>query len=452
MRVLMVNKFHYLRGGSETYHFAVGKALEQMGHEVAWFAMEDSKNLPCRQSRYFVSASDYTGKTSPLKKVKDGLSLVYSLEARRKFEGLLKEFRPDVIHLNLVHRQLTFSILDAPYLKEHPVPVVYTAHDYIPICPACTMLDGAGRVCDACLDGRFRHCLERRCVKGSRIKSALAAIEAAFLRARGSYRKIDRIIAPSEFMRKKLLEGGFPAEQVVRMCNFAKDAVLSRAHRDEDRTDHERPYLLFFGRLSKEKGIDVLVDAFLSIADCISGWRLVIAGEGPEREAIEAQLAGHQEGARVELVGFQRGAALNTFIEGASLAIVSSRCRENMPFSIVEAFAAGTPVIGSRIGGIPELVSDDGTGFLAEPGDAVSLAEAILRGVELCSDAGAYRAMQFCCRSFVLGNCNQSCYIDALVSLYRKLIELKAKERSSSMSAFCSGRPLTRRRDENGGV
>lgn len=429
VRVLMVNKFHYLRGGSETYHFAVGEGLERAGHEVAWFAMEDPNNLPCRQSRHFVSASDYTGKTSPVKKLKDGLSLVYSFEARRKFEALLEEFRPDVIHLNLVHRQLTFSILDAPYLERHLVPVVYTAHDYIPVCPNCTMLDGAGEVCDACLDGRFRHCVEHRCVKGSRAKSALAAAEAAFLRRHGSYRRIDRIVAPSEFMRAKLLEGGFPAERVVRMRNFAKEEVLDRARSDEDRTDRDRPYLLYFGRLSREKGVDVLVEAFLSISNRIPGWRLVVAGEGPERDAIEAQLASHPDGGRVELVGFQRGDALSAYAERASLAIASSRWRENMPYSIIEALAAGTPVVGTRIGGIPELVSESVTGFTAEPGDAGSLADAILRGVALCGDPDSYRAMQSRCRAYVLESCDQSRYMNNLVSLYQELIEEKKEAR-----------------------
>ena len=425
LRVLMVNKFHYLKGGSETYHFAVGEALEAVGHEVAWFAMEDPKNVPCDQSRYFVSASDYTGKTSPLKKAKDGISLVYSYEAKRKFNELLEEFQPDVIHLNLVHRQITFSILDAPYLKTHAVPVAYTAHDYIPVCPNCTMLDGEGRVCDDCVSGHYSSCVRKRCVKGSRAKSALAAAEALFLRRHGSYRKVDLIIAPSEFMRSKLLEGGFPASQVVCMQNFAKDEVLSHARTDDDFTDYAHPYLLFFGRLSHEKGIDVLVDAFLSVADRIPGWRLVIVGEGSERKAIEKRLETHPEGGRVELVGFQHGGALNAYVERASLAIASSRCRENMPFSIVEAFAAGTPVVGTRIGGIPELVSEGVTGFLADPDDQGSLAEAIQRGVSLCSDEGAYRVMQGRCRSYVLERCDQSDYIEKLVSLYRELIDQK---------------------------
>ncbi len=428
LKVLMVNKFHYLKGGSETYHFAVGESLEAMGCDVAWFAMEDPRNLPCRQSKYFVGAADYTGKTGPLKKVRDGLSLIYSVEARDKFNALLEEFRPDVIHLNLVHRQLTFSILDAPYLREHRVPVVYTAHDYIPVCPACTMLDGQGNVCDDCLSGSFSPCARKRCVKGSRAKSALAVMEANSIRRRGSYTKIDRVIAPSEFMRSKLVEGGFPADQVVFMQNFAKDTVLASARDAQDRTDRDNPYLLFFGRLSREKGVDVLVDAFLAAIPSLPGdLRLVIAGDGPERGAIEERLAAADpaDAERVELVGFQAGEDMRRYAERASLAIASSRWRENMPYSIVEAFALGTPVVGTDIGGIPELVMEGETGFVCEPGDAGSLSEAIIRGVAACADREAYARMQNNCRNYVLARCDQSAYMDRLIALYQELIDTK---------------------------
>lgn len=423
LRILMVNKFHYLRGGSETYYFAVGESLAQMGHNVAWFSMQDPQNLPCDQAEYFVSNSNYTGKTSAVHKLKDGLSLVYSFEARKKFEKLLEDFRPDVIHLNLVHRQLTFSILDAPYLKKHAVPVVYTAHDYILICPNYTMLDGSDAVCEACLDGHFCHCIARRCVKKSRAKSMLAAAEAAFLRAHGSYHKIDRIIAPSEFMHAELLAGGFDDSRIVTMQNFVTDEALSQACKDTDDTHHANPYLIFFGRLSHEKGIEVLLDAFLSIAHLIPRWRLFIVGAGPEQKAVASKLAGQSE--RVVLTGFQQGTALEKLVRGASLAVCPSRWRENMPYSIVEAFAAGTPVIGTRIGGIPELISEGSTGFLAEPDNASSLAQAILRGVTLCNNRNAYRSMQAQCRAFVLEHCNQATYMKRLVSLYQALIDEK---------------------------
>ena len=425
MRVLLVNKFHWPKGGSETYYFALAKALRAAGYEVAFFSMQDERNLPCDQASYFVPASDYNGKSSPVVKVREALSIAYSREALRRFEALCRDFRPDVVHMNLVHRQITLSILDAPYLAENHIPVVWTSHDYIAVCPSYTMLDGNGMICDACLDGDFCHCVERRCVKRAWSKSALATHEARSIRRRGLYRRIDQIIAPSEFMRRKLLEGGFPESQIICMQNFVPGDVLARARTNEDFTDRACPYLLFFGRLSREKGVDALADAFLSIVDRLPDWRLVIAGEGPECEAVKAQLAEHPKGNRVELVGFQQGEALRRLVERASLAVSPSRWRENMPYSIVEAFSVGTPVVGTRIGGIPELVTEGGTGFLAEPDDASSLAEAILRGVTLCSNLESYCVMQSRCRSYVLENCDQFRYMERLVSLYRELIDQK---------------------------
>ena len=421
LRVLMVNKFHYLKGGSETYYFAVGEALEEKGNEVAWFAMQDSKNLPCKQSGYFVPASDYNGKLSPAKMVREATTLAYSPMALNRFERLLEDFRPDVIHLNLIHRQITFSILDAPYLKEHPVPVVYTAHDYIPVCPNCTMLDGKGEVCDDCLVGDFSACVKKRCVKGSRAKSWLAAHEAKFLHQKGYYEKIDRIIAPSEFMRNKLIQGGFSERQVVHMQNFAKDEVLEWARNADDMTDWKNPYILFFGRLSKEKGVSVLIDAFEhALPQLPENVRLVIAGEGPERDALMSR-----SDDRVEFVGFKQGDELEKLVSGATLACCPSIWRENMPYSIVEALAEGTPVVGSRIGGIPESVIEGETGWLAEPGDISSLSEVLMHAMNTAADASAYRAMQQRCRSYVLENCNQSKYMDKLNGLYHDLISQK---------------------------
>ncbi len=428
MRVILVNKFHYRKGGSETYYFDVAEGLLQRGHEVHYFAMEGAENETCADSDLFVSSKDYNGPSGAADKVKAAASLIYSKEARERFQALCERVRPEVVHMNLVHRQITLSILDAPYLKEHKVPVVFTSHDYILVCPSYVMLDGAGEVCDACLGGKFAKCLKRKCVKGSTAKSAMAVMEAEFLKATHAYRKIDRIIAPSEFMRSKLLEGGFPPEQVVFMPNFAKDSVLASARDARDRTDWESPYLLFFGRLSREKGIDVLVDAFLAALPSLPGnMRLVIAGDGPERSAIEEKLAAAEpaDAKRVELVGFQAGDDMRRYAERASLAIASSRCRENMPYSIVEAFALGTPVVGTDIGGIPELVTEGETGFVCEPGDVDSLADAIVRGVVACADRETYSQLQDNCREYVLARCDQEKYMERLCALYQELIDSK---------------------------
>lgn len=425
MKILLVNKFHYRKGGAETYYLTVGSELERMGHEVAYFSMKHPNNLPCKWDRYFVAQREYNDVKNPLSAVRDGIALIYSPEAKRNFQALCEEFRPDVVHLNNVHRQITLSILDAPYLKEHHVPVFYTAHDYVTICPGYLMLDGEGRVCDACLeDGKYRHCIENRCVKGSRAKSALAALEASFNRAHRSSERIDRVIAPSSFMRSKLIEGGWPEGKVVALQNFADDAILARASGVAgDVTDRESPYLLFFGRLSAEKGVDVLLRAFDAAAPSLPrDMRLIVVGDGPDATEFRELAASLDSASRIEFAGYQTGDALQTYVERASLAIASSRCRENMPYSIVEAFAAGTPVVGTRIGGIPELVADGVTGFACEPGDVATMADAMVRGAETFLDAPVYVRMQESCRAYVRENCSRDKFMDQLVELYEEAV------------------------------
>ena len=425
MKILLVNKFHYRKGGAETYYLTVGSELERMGHEVAYFSMKHPNNLPCKWDKYFVTQREYNDVKNPLSAVRDGIALIYSPEAKRNFQALCEEFRPDVVHLNNVHRQITLSILDAPYLKEHHVPVVYTAHDYVTICPGYLMLDGEGRVCDACLeDGKYRHCIENRCVKGSRAKSALAALEASFNRSHHSNERIDRVIAPSRFMRSKLIEGGWPEGKVLALQNFADDAILARASGvANDVTDRESPYLLFFGRLSAEKGVDVLLRAFDAAAPSLPrDMRLIVVGDGPDAAEFRELAASLDSASRIEFAGYQTGDALQTYVERASLAIASSRCRENMPYSIVEAFAAGTPVVGSRIGGIPELVANGVTGFACEPGDVATMADAMVRGAEAFLDAPVYVRMQESCRAYVRENCSRDKFMDQLVELYEEAV------------------------------
>ncbi len=264
MRILLVNKYFYRKGGAETYFFALAEGLKALGHEVAFFSMRHPNNEPSYWSKYFVSEKDYVGKISAFQQAKEAATLVYSFESKRQFEALLEEFKPDVIHMNNVHRQLTLSIVDAPYLKKHHVPVVYTAHDYILLCPAYTMVDGHGKVCDRCLDRRFLHAVENTCVKGSKVKSGLAFLEAEFLKRHHSYDKIDKIIAPSEFMKSKLDEGGY-AGRTVAMQNFLTESQMAMARKvmNTGKFDTVEPYFLFFGRLSREKGILTLVEAFL---------------------------------------------------------------------------------------------------------------------------------------------------------------------------------------------
>lgn len=444
MRILLVNKYFYRKGGAETYCFALAEGLKALGHEVAFFSMKHPNNEPSYWSKYFVSEKDYVGEISAFKKVQEASTLIYSFEAKRKFEALLEEFKPDIIHMNNVHRQLTLSILDAPYLKKHHVPVVYTAHDYILLCPAYTMVNGRGEVCDACLDRHFMHATKNVCVKGSRAKSALAAMEAEFLKFHHSYDKIDLIIAPSQFMKDKLDEGGF-AGKTVAMQNFLTDLQMAmgtrvaNTHKFEDAKAGSRPYFLFFGRLSKEKGILTLVKAFLQAAGLANEsadtqsddqsarvlpdtWDLHIVGEGPERGAIEQLIAsaGPQAASRIHLLGYKSGEELQREVGNARFTVLSSEWRENMPYSGLESLAAQTPIIGARIGGIPELVEEGETGFTFESGNAHDLADRLLETALIGKHE--YAAMQWQCGEYVGKRCRQQIYAEQLIKRYTELL------------------------------
>lgn len=456
MRILLVNKYFYRKGGAETYFFALAEGLRALGHEVAFFSMQHPNNESSYWNKFFVSEKDYVGDISAFKKVQEASTLIYSFEARRKFEALLEEFKPDVIHMNNVHRQLTLSILDAPYLKKHHVPVVYTAHDYILLCPAYTMVNGRGEVCDACLDKHFIHATKNVCVKGSRVKSALATMEAEFLKLHHSYDKIDLIIAPSEFMKSKLEEGGF-AGKVVALQNFLTDSQMEMArkvantHKFEDAVDGKRPYFLFFGRLSKEKGILTLVRAFLKATgltapyDSVesdgavchaaesseaandktilpSNWNLHIVGDGPERPEIERLVAnaGSEAASRIQLLGYKSGEDLQREVGNARFSVLSSEWRENMPYSGLESLAAQTPIIGACIGGIPELVEEDKTGFTFESGNIADLKDGLLKAAAV--DEDIYGTMQRRCIKYVTLRCGQQAYAEQLVDRYAKLL------------------------------
>lgn len=420
MRVLLVNKFHYLKGGAETYDFALAEGLQAMGHEVARFSMKHPNNVPSKWDKYFVEQREYNDSTSPAKKVADGLALIYSNEAKRNFQALCEEFQPEIVHMSNVHRQITLSVLDAPYLRQHKVSVVYTAHDYILCCPCYTMVDGEGKVCDACLDGRFRHCLEKHCMKGSRAKSALAMTEAAFLRAHKSYAKIDRIVCPSQFMKNKLDEAGF-SDKTVYLQNFLTQAQVDMANTvfNPEKYEREEPYFLFFGRLDKVKGIETLVRAFINVAyELPDEWKLKIVGDGPQRGDIEHLLAETDESIRkrIELLGYKSGEELQSIVANARFAVMPSVWRENMPYSGMEALAAGTPIIGADIGGIPELVREGETGLLFKHGDVGALSEALLYTARI--DASEFVHMRGCCLAYVKERCSQERYMHSLTSVY----------------------------------
>ncbi len=360
MRILLVNKFHYLKGGSEKYYFELGELLKEHGNEVAYFSMKDDRNIVTGDKEYFVEQIDLN-KASKLK----AFDVIYSKENKKKMQEALEDFKPDIVHLNNFQRQLSASIIDA--IKEKNIPIVFTAHDLQAICPAISMLDSKQEVCEKCLGGKYSNCFKNKCNKGSTLKSLIGTLEGRYYKKNRIYsEKIDHIITPTEFYKGKLIEDGISLDKITTIYNYIDADKYNVERTDED-------YALYIGRLSKEKGIFNLVQAFRKV----KGKTLYIAGEGPEKENIDKMIRQNRLGTKVQLLGFLNKDEIKEKISRATMVIVPSIWYENCPYSVLETLAIGKPIIGSWIGGIPELVRKDKTGLLFEYNNVQELAEKI---------------------------------------------------------------------------
>lgn len=410
MKVLLVNKYHYVRGGSETYYFGLAQLLRSAGHQVIFFAMQDAKNLPCEQSEFFVSNVDFNGDLSLKQKIKAAMRMVYSLEAKKRFSELIEKEKPDIVHINLFHRVLTASIVDVA--KKYHIPVVFTMHDLNCFCPNHTMLDH-GKICEACLHGNYFNCVKRVCFKDSRAKCMMACIESEYNKRSGLYHKIDLFITPSEFYKKKMLESGLTKNKIMCLRNFLPEVTAPPQYLGTGR------YYLYFGRLSEEKGVMTLLKAVQKTSDIM----LEIAGAGPMEEELQAYVVNMGMQERVHFNGFMSGKALTDLVAGAKCIVLPSEWYENGPYSIMEAMAAGKPVIVSGEGGLPEIVYDGRSGFICRAFDPDSLAECIQKMEKL--DAIKYNVMSKYAAEQAEKMFSANRYLETLLAEYEQLIASK---------------------------
>lgn len=410
MKILLINKFFYMRGGSETYTFALADALKAKGHDVIFFAMQDKKNLPSEYSKYFVPNVDYNGKTSVKSKITAVKNFFYSNTSAEKMEELIQNEKPDIAHIGLLHRQITFSVVDV--LKKHNIPVVMSMHDLIFACPNYTMLS-QGENCEACVKGSVFNCIRRKCVKDSTGKSVLAACEKEFLVRKKLYDKVDLYITECEFYKSLFKQSHVTRSRIICMTNFLP--VSQKYEFDRNYSD----YILYFGRFSKEKGILTLLKAH-EILKC--KYRLVLVGGGAEESNIRRFVESHHL-TNVELPGAIYGEKMDVIIKNAKAVVVPSEWYENCPYALLQSLAKGKVTIVSGIGGLPELVSDGETGYLFKPGDSRDLAEKIEKVYSM--DKPKYEAIsQRICAEAKKTHYWES-YTDALLEEYVSLINAK---------------------------
>ena len=344
MKILIVNKYLYYKGGAETYALKVGKYLEEQGNEVQYFGMNSEKNVVENSLNLYTQEMDFH--TSKLKKFFYPFKIIYSFEAKRKIKKIIKEFKPDIIHLNNINFQLTPAIIDVAY-KMH-IPVVQTVHDYQMICPNHLLYNKG--ICEKCINGNKWNCTKNNCIHESKAKSIIGSIEAIlYTKILKTYKKVSKYICPSEFLESKLLQASdIYKGKTISIHNYI-ELKENLEHREKEN------YVLFFGRLSEEKGLDIFLDVCKELPDIY----FKIAGTGP----LEKECTGVKN---VEFVGFKTGKDLEELISRAKFSIYPSVWYENCPLSILESESLGTPVITANYGGMKELVEDEKTGVLVD--------------------------------------------------------------------------------------
>ena len=352
MKILLANKFYYRRGGDCIYMLNLEQLLKTHGHDVAVFAMDYPENIETEWKRYFPNEIKFTSGVGML----ETFMRMFGLgEVKRKFNSLLNDFKPDVVHLNNIHTQLSPVI--ARLAHERRIKVIWTLHDYKLLCPRYDCLRYGNKVCEECFADKHK-VLEYKCMKNSKLASMLAYKEAVKWSCEKLESYTDVFICPSQFMYNKMAQGGFDRKKMYTLCNFID---IERTKRDSyDKED----YYCFIGRLSFEKGIETLIEAARTLP-----YHLKIIGGGPLADILKEKA----KGANIEFTGYKEWPEIKEIVGKARFSVVPSEWYENNPLSVIEAQCLGTPVLGANIGGIPELIKEGINGMCFESRNIMDL-------------------------------------------------------------------------------
>ena len=398
MRILLTNKFYYPRGGDCIHTIGLKELLESKGHDVAIFSMSHQENYVLEESKYWPSEVSFSSK-NPINLLNALLRPFGVNEVKKKFEFLLNDFKPDVVHAHNIHSQLSPIIVEIA--KKKNIPVVWTLHDYKLICPAYTFLDSNQNVCEDCLTKPFS-VVAKKCVKGSLLGSVLGYLEAKKWERKRIEASVDQFISPSKFLKSKMQQAGFNPDLITHIYNFADDEKFSVVA-----NTNRKSQVVYVGRISVEKGVDKLCEVYAANKKM----KLLIVGGGPQKEMLEKRFGGEN----ISFVGYKDWDFIKKELSQSSFLIVPSQWYENNPLTIIEALALGTPVLGANIGGIPELI-DKSNGMLFDPDSVDDLSEKV--ALMETKDNWDYKGISQNAKD----KFNQDQYYSKLMDLYRKFI------------------------------
>lgn len=402
MKILQINKYFYIKGGAETVFFNTMNLLRQEGHTVIPFSLKNEKNLSSEYESYFVDYPELS-ESGFLTKLKYLPSFIYNRQAACKLDRLLTKYKPDIAHIHLMFNSMSVSIL--PVLKKHKVPIVMSVHDYRLVCPAYTFIDGKGHFCERCKNKGYYNCVVHRCSKKNLFNSFMLALDSYYRTYFiNPMEYINKFIFVSKFSRNKhiYINPSFE-DNSTYLYNFTPSVeTISRTKGN---------YLFFFGRISEEKGLITLLATIEKMPDV----QLLIAGTGPLLEELKVKAPGN-----VRFLGFKKGEELQSLIRNASFIVVPSETYENNPMTIIEAYTSGKPVIGSRLGGIPELIEEGKTGYTFEVKSENDLQKVITNALSISNEE--YSVMSENASTFALKNFSESSHLQKLLGIYHSVI------------------------------
>jgi glycosyltransferase involved in cell wall biosynthesis len=398
MNILFINKFHYLKSGCERHYFDLAEMLAKNGHKVKHFSMLHPNNFNSPDSPYFIDNIDFDNNNflSPLK-------FIYNWQAAGNLKKLLKQEKVDIAHLHNIAHQLTPAIIRV--LKKNNIPVVMTLHDYKLFCPNYQLFT-RGKYCEKCISGNYFNCTSNKCIKDSTLKSLLGSIE-AYINNKifKFYEGVDQFIAPSQFMADMAERSGVPKDKIKVLYNFTNI-------NDNFSQNNPGEYLLYFGRLSSEKGVEILIEA-MSFVDS----KLKIAGDGPDLEKLKNLVKIKNLENKVELVGQRNSQEIAGLVSNAKAVVIPSVWTENMPLSMLEAMAGGKVVLASDSGGMKEIINDGVNGYLFDSGNINDLA---LKINKVISNNGL-KFIEDNAKKTIQEKCDPSRYLEKITNIYQSL-------------------------------
>ncbi|WP_322490447.1 glycosyltransferase family 4 protein [Chloroflexus sp.] len=344
MRILLIHNDYREPGGETAVYRAEVALLQQYGHEVFTWQRDNSEifTYDLRRKSVFL------------------INTIHNWQTYHDLQSFVLDKRPDVAHVHNVFPLISPSVYRA--LRKAGIPIVQTIHNYRFLCPNAVFYTH-GQICERCKYGNTIHAVRWRCYRRSHTLSALYALTIYLHRRWGTFKMIDRFIALTQFVGQKLIESGLTsADKINVLGNFLSDPLPVPGS-----FEYREPYVAYLGRLSPEKGVDVLLDALTGLPKI----RLKIIGDEPQKTTL--QMKAQKQGVQADFLGYVTGEKKFELLRQAMVVIVPSVWYEGFTVAILESMASGTPVLASNIGSLPFIVEDGKSGVLFRPGDSQDL-------------------------------------------------------------------------------